>query len=198
MIGAGLASFRINGGDISTQGVEIVANYGTRLGAGNLDVTLSGIFRENKFEGANVPDLNTNLTDDELRDKYVDRGSIGQFETGTPNTKMIASATYTIGKLSTMIRSSYFGQVVDRDTRTRTLLDGSEGFADQTFDPQSTIDLGITYNVTSNISITVGGNNIFNKYPDIRRFERRTFYLYSNYQQGSAGAYYFGRVGFTF
>ncbi|TRX58782.1 TonB-dependent receptor [Fulvivirga sp. M361] len=198
VIGAGLASFRINGGDISTQGIEIVANYGTRLGAGNLDVTLSGIFRENKFEGANVPDLNTNLTDDELRDKYVDRGSIGQFETGTPNTKMIASATYTIGKLSTMIRSSYFGQVVDRDTRTRTLLDGSEGFADQTFDPQSTIDLGITYNVTPNIRITVGGNNIFNKYPDIRRFERRTFYLYSNYQQGSAGAYYFGRVGFTF
>ena len=198
VIGAGLASFRINGGDISTRGIEIVANYGTDLGSGNLSLMLSGTFRENKFEGADVPGLRTDLTDDELEAKYVDRGSIGQFETGTPNTRVIASATYTVGKFSTLIRSSYFGQVVDRDTRTRTLLDGTEGYADQTFDPQNTIDLGVTYNATPNVRVTVGGNNVLNKYPDIRRFERRNFYLYSNYQQGSAGAYYFGRVGFTF
>ena len=198
VIGAGLASFRINGGDISTKGIEVVASYGTKLGGGDLGLTVSGNFRENQFEGANVPELNTNLSDEELAAKYVDRQSIGQFETGTPSTRMIASATYALGKFSAMIRGSYFGEVVDRDSRVRTLLDGSEGFADQIFDPQTTVDLGITYNATPNISLTVGGNNVFNNYPDIRRFEQRTFYLYSNYQQGSAGAYYFGRVNFSF
>ncbi len=197
VIGAGLASFRINGGDISTRGVELVANYKTKLGIADLGLTLSGTFRENQFEKANVPNLNTNLTEEELKDKYVDRASIGQFETGTPSTKLIAAATYSIGKFSTMLRGIYYGEVIDLDSRTRTLLSGEVGYADQTFPSQTTFDVGVTYHLNDHLSLSVGGNNIFNKYPDIRRYERRTFYLYSNYQQGSSGAYYFGRLTFN-
>ena len=197
IIGSGLASFRINGGDISTKGVEAVANYNTFIGEGKLGLTLAGTFRENKFESINIPDLNTNLTDEELADNYVNRGLIGQFETGTPSSKIIATANYSLGKFSTMLRGTRYGSVQTRDSRTRGLLDGTTGFADQYFTPEFTVDLGVTYKVSDKISLTVGGNNIFNEYPEIIRYELRTFNLYSNYQQGSSGSYYFGRVTFT-
>lgn len=197
IIGSGLASFRINGGDISTKGVEAVVNYNTNLGAGRFGAILSGTFRENKFESINLPDLNTDLTDEELADNYVNRGLIGQFETGTPSSKIIGTLNYSIGKFSAMLRGTRFGSVQTRDSRERTLLDGSVGYADQYFTPEFTTDIGITYNFTDAISFTIGGNNIFNEYPEIIRYELRTFNLYSNYQQGSSGAYYFGRLSFT-
>lgn len=198
IIGSGLASFRINGGDISTKGVEIVANYREKVGEGMLGLTLSGVFRENTFEGASVPDLNTVLTDEELETKYVNRSSIGQFESGTPNTTFIGSGTYSWGKWSGMLRGSYFGEVTSLDNTFRTLNDGSEGYSDQTFSAQFVTDIGVTHNFTDKLALTVGGNNIFNKYPDILRAEERGFYLYSNYQQGSNGAYYFARLTFGF
>ena len=197
IIGEGLANFRINGGDISTQGIEAVLSYNTNLGNGKLGFDLAGIFRENKFEGANVPDLNTALTDEELTDLYVNRGLIGQYETGTPGSKIIGTLNYSVGKFSTMLRGTRYGPVQTRDSRMRTLLDGTTGFADQWFSPEFTVDLGVTYKVSDAISLTVGGNNIFNQYPEIIRYELRTFNLYSQYQQGSAGANYFGRITFS-
>ncbi len=197
VIGSGLANFRINGGDISTKGIEAVLSYGTNLGDGRLGFDLSGIFRDNKFEGANVPDLNTALTDEELTELYVSRDLIGQFETGTPSSKIIGTVNYSLGKFSTMLRGTRYGSVQTRDSQERPLLNGSIGYADQFFTPEFTVDLGITYDLSDAVSITLGGNNIFNEYPEIVRYELRTFNLYSQYQQGSTGANYFARVTFT-
>lgn len=122
IIGSGLASFRINGGDISTKGIEAVVNYNTRLGDSKLGFVLAGTFRENKFEGVNLPDLNTNLTDQELTDNYVSRSLIGQFETGTPSSKIIGTINYSIGKFSAMLRGTRYGSVQSRDNRLRTLV----------------------------------------------------------------------------
>lgn len=203
IIGQGLASFRINGGDISTKGIEAVVNYNTNLGGGRFGAILAGTFRENKFEGANVPDLNTALTDEELEENYVGRGLVGQFETGTPSAKIIGTLNYSIGKFSAMLRGTRFGSINILDNNTRSIYDLSSGlavdtgvddYADQGFTPEFTTDIGLTYAFSDAISFTVGGNNIFNEYPDVRRYERRTFSLYSQYQQGSAGAYYFGRL----
>jgi len=198
IIGSGLASFRINGGDISTKGIEAVVNYNTNLGAGRLGLVLAGTFRENKFEGANVPNLNTTLTDEELEENYVSRGLIGQFETGTPSAKVIGTLNYSVGKFSAMLRGTRYGSVQTRDTRIRTLVpEGTQGYADQWFSPEFTTDIGVTYKFNDALSLTVGGNNIFNEYPEILRYELRGFNLYSNYQQGSAGSYYFGRLTLT-
>ncbi|MBA6313471.1 TonB-dependent receptor [Cellulophaga baltica] len=194
IIGSGLAAFRINGGDVKTKGIEIVANYNDRIGDGMLGLMVSGVFRENTFENSNVPDLNTILSDADVEGKYVNRSSIGQFETGTPNTTLIGSATYSLGKWSSMLRGSFFGEVTTLDN---TLNDAGL-YDDQTFSSEFITDIGITYKATEHISLTVGGNNIFNNYPDILIAANRGFYLYSNYQQGSNGSYYFGRLSFSF
>ncbi len=204
LIGAGLASFRINGGDISTKGIEIVANYNERIGEGMLNLNLSGLLSERTFEGANVPDLNTVLTDQELEDLYIDRAVIGAYEKGVPNTQFIASATYSMGKWSGMLRGNYFGEISRLDDGLGTLSDenfpgvGTEGFSDQTFSAQLTADLGITYKATKNLAFTLTGQNVLNNYPDLYRAEERGFYLYGNGQQGSLGAYYSIRATLSF
>ncbi len=204
LIGSGLASFRINGGDISTKGVEFVANYTDRVGEGMLNINFSGIVSDRTFEGANVPNLNTVLSDQELEDLYIDRAIIGAYEEGIPNTQLIASANYTLGKWSGMLRGNYFGEISRLDDGIGNLTDenfpgaGTEGFSDQTFSAQVTADIGITYAASKNLSLTLTGQNIFNNYPDLYRSEERGFYLYGNAQQGSLGAYYSARATLSF
>ncbi len=204
LIGSGLASFRINGGDISTKGIEFVANYNDRVGEGMLNLNFSGLISDRTFEGANVPDLNTVLSDQELEDLYIDRAIIGAYEQGVPNTQFIASATYSLGKWSGMLRGNYFGEIARIDDGEGTLTDenfpgvGTQGFSDQTFSAQVTSDLGITYKASENLAFTLTGQNIFNNYPDLYRSEERGFYLYGNAQQGSLGAFYSVRATLSF
>ena len=219
LIGDGEAQFRVNGGTISSRGLEIVANYNTTMGPGTLGLTLAATFRENKFEEATVPALNTLLTDEEVAAKYVQRGPVGQFETGTPTTRLIGTVNYSLGRFSLMVRPSYFGKVTSLQSNMSNLKDVSasydvftetvpnlldpEGnpivdFADQEYSPELIFDLGLGYTISQNLQLTIGGNNVFNNLPDVIRYENRDFGLYSNYQQGSGGAYYFGRLGFSF
>ena len=84
-----------------------------------------------------------------------------------------------------MLTGVRWGGVTALDSYEGTLSDGSYGYADQFYTPEFTVDLGVTYAFSDKLSLTVGGNNIFNQYPEIQRNENRGFYLYSNYQQGS-------------
>lgn len=204
LIGSGLAAFRINGGDISTKGVEFVANYTDRVGEGLLNLNFSGLISDRTFEGANIPDLNTALSDQELEEKYIDRGIIGAYEQGLPNTQLIAAATYSLGKWSGLLRGTYFGEISILDDGIGPLVDenfpgaGTQGFSDQTFSAQFITDLGITYAATKNLSFTLTGQNILNNYPDLIRSEERGFFLYGNAQQGSLGAFYSVRATLSF
>lgn len=204
IIGSGLASFRINGGDISTKGLEVVANYNERIGDGLLGVMFSGTFMDRTFEGANIPNLNTVLSDEDLEARYIDRAVIGQYEVGNPNTTMIASVSYSLGRWSANLRGTYFGEVSRLDDGLGTLVDenfpdaGSQGFSDQTFSAQFVNDIGVTYQFSENLAFTLTGQNIFNQYPDIRRQEERGFLLYNGGQQGALGAFYSVRATFSF
>jgi iron complex outermembrane recepter protein len=192
----GEAQFFVNGGNVRTRGLEMVANYTLALnGISQLNFTLSGVFSKNELTKMKVVDLNVaNLTDEQLIGKYLNRSVIGQFETGTPRQKVIGSVNYAYAKFSAMLRGTYYGKVTELSTAT----DSNGVYYDQTFSAQTIFDLSLSYAITANLKLSVGSNNIFDKYPDLLREENRGFYLYSNNQQGSNGAYYYGRIMFNF
>jgi len=196
VIGGGEAQFFVNGADVSTKGIELVGTYTLSLNANSgLTFNLAAIFAKNEIVNRNTLDLNVeNLTDDELIGKYLGRDVVGQFETGTPRQKFIGSVTYRKNKFSTMLRSTYFGSV----TELSVSQDDQGNYYDQKFSPQWIFDLSFNYDLSKNIKLSLGGSNIFDKYPDILRAENQGFYLYSNNQQGSNGAYYYGRIMFNF
>jgi iron complex outermembrane recepter protein len=195
VIGAsGEAQFFINGADVRSKGLEAVLNYTTQLsGISAITFNVAGIFSKNEILKRNVADLHVaNLTDEQLVNKYLNRQVVGQFETGTPRRKVISFVNYEIGKFSAMVRGTYYGKV------TELSPDYDGVFYDQTFSSQFITDLSLGYKLTPNIKLSVGSNNIFDKYPDVLREENQGFYLYSNNQQGSNGAYFYGRVMFNF
>lgn len=196
VIGGGEAQFFVNGADVRTRGIELVGSYAMSLTANSgLTFNLAAIFAQNEIVNRNPLDLKVeNLTPDELVDKYLSRDVVGQFETGTPRQKFIGSITYQKSKFSTMLRGTYFGSVTERSVST----DDQGNYYDQKFTPQWLFDLSFNYNLSKNIKLSVGGSNIFDNYPDVLRSENQGFYLYSNNQQGSNGAYYYGRLMFNF
>ncbi len=196
VIGGGEAQFFVNGADVRSRGIEIVGSYSLSLNAtSGLNFSLAGIFAKNEVVARNVLDLNVeNLDEEGLVGKYLSRDVLGQFETGTPRQKFIGSVTYRKNKFSAMIRGSYFGEVTERSVST----DADGNFYDQAFSSQMIFDMSLNYDLTDNLKLSMGGSNIFDKYPDILRAENQGFYLYSNNQQGSNGAYYYGRIMFNF
>jgi iron complex outermembrane receptor protein len=195
VIGGGEAQFFVNGANVRSEGLEIVGNYTQNLsGKSSLTYSLAGIFSRNTILSRNTLNLNVqHLTSEEIVGKYMSRDVIGQFETGTPRTKLIGSVMYRRGKWDAMLRGSYFGQI----TALSISADDQGNYYDQTFSPQAILDMSVGYALNRNLKFSVGGSNILDKYPQLLRAENRGFTLYSSYQQGSNGAYYYGRVTFN-
>lgn len=101
---------------------------------------------------------------------------------------------YRVNKFNAMLRGTYFGSVTERSVSS----DNDGNFYDQTFSGQAVFDLSFGYDLNRNVKLSIGGSNIFDKYPQILRPENQGFYLYSNNQQGSNGSYYYGRLTFNF
>jgi iron complex outermembrane receptor protein len=196
VIGGGQAQFFVNGANVRSRGIELVGNYTQTLSRNrSFTYSLAAIFSRNTILSRNPPTLNVaNLTPDQVVEKYLSRDIAGQFETGTPRTKLIGSVIYRQGKWDAMLRGTYYGSV----TALSVSSDDKGNYYDQTFSAQTILDLSLGYALNRNLKFSIGGSNILDKYPQILRAENRGFYLYSNYQQGSSGAYYYGRVSFNF
>ncbi|GAB3885287.1 TonB-dependent receptor [Spirosoma agri] len=196
VIGDGEAQFFVNGADVRSKGLEAVGNYTLNLRRGqSVTFSLAAIFSKNTVLNRKTLNLNVeNLTPDQVVGKYLSRDVVGQFETGTPRTKLIGSVVYRVNKFNAMLRGTYYGSVTERSVSS----DNDGNFYDQTFSGQAIFDLSLGYDLNRNMKVSIGGSNILDKYPQILRSENQGFYLYSNNQQGSNGAYYYGRVSFNF
>jgi iron complex outermembrane recepter protein len=196
VIGGGEAQFFVNGGDVRSKGLEVVGSYTYSISSlSNINFNLAAIFNKNEILKRNVLDLNVaNLSSEQIVEKYLSRDVIGQFETGTPRAKVIGSVSYRAGKFNAMFRGTYYGKVTEKSISD----DGAGNYYDQLFSAQTVFDVSIGYDITSSLKLSLGSSNVFDKYPDILRSENQGFYLYSNNQQGSNGAYYYGRILFNF
>ena len=128
----------------------------------------------------------------------IDTVSIGLIETAQPREKVLLSVGYTYGKVGLNVRSSYFGPV------TAWEKPAGKPHVSQVFSGKNLIDFTLIYNPTKAFSVSVGGNNIFEVYPDK---VTPTSAAYSNgeipysrnvSQFGFNGAYYYANATLTF
>jgi iron complex outermembrane receptor protein len=92
--------------------------------------------------------------------KLIDTVSISLIETSQPRNKVLGSIGYQIGKLNVTARATYFGKVIAWEKPANL------PHRAQTFNGKTLTDLTFSYDVSKRLSITVGGNNIFDVYPD--------------------------------
>ncbi|WP_295970517.1 TonB-dependent receptor [uncultured Xanthomonas sp.] len=187
------ASFFVNAADTRTRGAELVSNWRQALGQGQLQLT--GTWSYAKTELENVVATPTQLL--ALNPDYVlfgveERNTLTE---ATPRTRAQLAANWSDARWSLQTRVTRYGSA------TR-VFDFGGGFApEQTYRAKWQLDAEVEYHLTPQWSVALGGQNLTDAYadrskPDIAYFGNLPYDVLSPI--GSNGAYYYGRVRYTF
>ena len=188
--GAGIVQFFANAVNTRTRGLDVVLSERLALGTGgNLTLTAAANFTETVVTSVNIP--NTLVADDGLKNTFFDRQQRGRLENAQPNSKIVLSAGYTVGKFGLQLRTVRFGEVRYYDARldpvatpevrnpagavTAIAVTNPIRFSDidQTFSAKWVTDATVNFQILKELGIAVGANNLFNVYPDKYRVAAR-------------------------
>jgi iron complex outermembrane receptor protein len=189
----GAAQFFTNAVNTTTNGVDVILAYSTIIAAKNsLRFSLAGNFNDMVIDKVYT---NEKLKGKEntyfgLRDKYFLLAS-------APKNKFNLGVDYSRGNFFTNVKLTRFGQVelINWNDNGDDVVD--EGELD-TYTAKITTDLSLGYNL-KNFTFTVGGDNIFNVYPDKQDpASTESGGVWDCVQMGFSGALYYAKIGFKF
>ncbi|MFK7983939.1 MAG: TonB-dependent receptor [Saprospiraceae bacterium] len=155
-VGVGSMGFFLNAISTKTQGIDIVFNYsGIDLLGGRLTGSIAGNFNKTTVDG----DIQTSdfIEANGLVGNIFTREDVSRVETWRPRTKIVATGTHKLNKLSTTLSFLYYGKV--------TYL-ANNNIDDATYGGKLLTDLSFTYDFTDKVSLTFGSSNLFDIYPD--------------------------------
>jgi iron complex outermembrane receptor protein len=189
----GAAQFFTNAVNTTSKGVDAIFAYSTSFsGRQNLKLSIAANFNDMAIDKIYT---NEKLQGKEgtyfgLREQYFLLAS-------APKSKFNFGIDYTKGSFFSNLKLTRFGKV-----ELLNWNDNGDNIADQgevdTYNPKITTDLGVGYNL-KNFTLTLGGVNILNAYPD-RQDPGLTESggIWDSVQMGFSGAYYFAKIGFRF
>lgn len=189
--------FFTNQANTKTQGIDIVAAY-KKAFAENHSLNLSMAATFNKTEVTGQKETPAGLLEGSTGQenfKLLGQTATELIEVAVPRQKILLSATYKHNKLGLTMRMTRYGSVQAfsrglsaEDNNTICNEDGSRCV--QVFSAKVVTDLGLTWNFSDAFSLTVGGNNIFDVYPDKYNTSRNGF-------TGSASSYAAGQIPYS-
>jgi iron complex outermembrane receptor protein len=185
--GVSTARFFTNAVNTSTQGIDAVLTYNFPVGAGTFDLTLAANFNRTEVDDErNIPAA---LVGQESI--YFSPANQTLLEKSNPRQKINFGLSYTVGKITALVRNTYFGEV----TRNGFPFGGV-----QEHDGKVVTDLSLGYQFTKVLSLTVGANNIFDVFPDTQIYSNTYFgvFKYAPVQMGTTGSFYFARLNLRF
>ena len=180
----GSAQFFTNAVNTKTTGVDVIATYTHKAGAGRLSYSLAA-----NFNKLTIDRIKTTAALAGKEDIYYGRREQFFLLASAPPRKLNLSIDYKINSFSANIRVTNFGKV--------ELI----SFADkvETFDSRTTTDISFSYLINKKVNITLGGANILDVYPqhqDAANTETGT--MFEAVQMGMGGAFYFAKIGVRF
>ncbi|MCW0379376.1 Vitamin B12 transporter BtuB [Xanthomonas sacchari] len=187
------ASFFVNAADTRTRGAELVSNWRQALGQGQLQLTGTWSYAKTELENVvATPAQLLALNPDYVLFGVEERNTLTE---ATPRTRAQLAANWSDARWSLQTRVTRYGSA------TR-VFDFGGGFApEQTYSAKWQLDAEVEYHLTPQWSVSVGGQNLTDAYadrskPDIAYFGNLPYDVLSPI--GSNGAYYYGRVRYTF
>jgi iron complex outermembrane receptor protein len=180
-LNVGAAQFFTNALDTRTLGLDVVLTYARRFGEHRFSGSLAGNF--------NDMELGAIKTSPKLAGKeaiYFGPREKHFLLASAPLDKFSLMATHGRGRLETTARLVRFGKV--------TLMDWED--TEDVYFAKTTIDLTFNYRLSDNMSLSFGGANLFNVYPDHQDTETEGGGIWDAVQMGTAGAFYFAKLNF--
>ncbi len=188
-----------NGLDTRTRGADFVLTYATALeNYGRIDWTATANFTDTK-----VTKIAKSPTQLAAGVSLFDKSSIAFLETAAPKYKLTGGAVWNWSGLTVSLKESYFGK-----SSSLGSFDGGVYYKNE-IKPTAITDLDVSYKVLKSVKVTVGANNLFNKYPNKLNQTLRDLYFKANQNSyvpqypsfspfGINGGYYYGRIAYTF
>jgi len=188
-----------NGLDTRTRGGDFVLTYATSLeGYGKIDWVATANVTDTKVTRIAAPpkQLAAGVS-------LFDAQSIAFLETAAPKYKLTGGAVWNWEGLTVSLKESFFGKSSRLDS-----LDGAVFYKTE-LKPTAITDLDISYKIIPSVKVTIGANNLFNKYPTKMNATLRDLYFKSNQNAyvtqyptispyGINGGYYYGRIAYSF
>ncbi len=197
-------TFFTNAVNTQTRGVDLVASYKKTINK-NSKLTASLAFTVNDTKIVSVkPTPDALQLDTKVAVVLIDTINRALIETSQPHSKVIFSLGYQIGKIGVNLRGTYFGEVAAWEKLTTPNPGTSNLHQKQVFAAKTLFDLSVNYTPTKLLTITIGGNNITDVYPD------KVLSNYASYTNGQVpysrnvnqfgfnGAYYYGTLAVHF
>ena len=150
------ASFFANAIDTETKGIDLVITHKTTI---NDNIRIQSDLAATFSETRRVGDINDSqvLRDAGLTETYFPEDSRVYLEESVPRTKINLTNSLTTKKFNVFLRNVYFGEVTEATTNVDL---------QQVFGTKIVTDLSVGYQVSDDLTITVGANNILDVYPD--------------------------------
>jgi iron complex outermembrane receptor protein len=145
----GSVQYFTNAFDTKTHGVDVVSTWAA---TDNLNLTLA--YNYNKSEAENFDPA------------IVSGDQVIGIERLAPNHRGTFSGNWSLGNFGVNFRVNYYGSWIDANDYP-TEFDANGRIVDgQEFGDKTTADLDLNYTFSEKYTLTVGGTNIFNTYPD--------------------------------
>jgi iron complex outermembrane receptor protein len=184
-------SYFTNGLDTRTRGVDFVSSYTVPFSASSLELTAAYSYNDTEVRRVGgTPAVFGTLG---LTQSLIGRDEIGRIEDSYPRDKAILSGTWRSDHWELGLAATRYGKFTVRNSAT--------ALRDQTYGDAWVVDASASYKPSSNWTLTVGADNLLDKYPDrTEDLQNSTFGMlpYSNYSPfGFNGAYVYGRIKYT-
>ena len=178
--------FWTNAVNTETKGIDVVITDRFRLGNGNASLGVAANFNKNSVVGdlqtnsvIDLPENNPSTTDktqnpaNDFRNLLFDRQQRSRIEVAQPQSKINLTFIYDLRKWNFLARTVRFGDVQYVHNIDPALVSGSGVYfndvglaTDQTFYARWSTDVVITFKPKPGLAVSVGGNNIFDVYPE--------------------------------
>jgi iron complex outermembrane receptor protein len=194
--GVSQAQFFANAVDTDTRGLDFVVDYSHGVGDGSLTWTAAANVTTTRVMHVNIPrslEQRFGSNPDQLRTFFFGRLATNRLEDSVPHQKGTAAVRYSLKGMSALVRANYYGRVRYR---------ADDPAADEVFGVKVLFDVDVGYQVTKNVQISVGADNLLNTFPDpVTKDVNKSFgrFVYSRNvsQFGQNGGFYYGKLELT-
>ena len=179
------ANYFTNGFDTQVTGVDLAITTWHDIGAGTLTTDMR--HNHNKQEISNV------------KTNAIDQSRVYDLENQVPEDRSVLSFIYDLGGFSGLLRANYYG---NWQTTPGLFGDGSDSKANTYhYNDAVLVDLELSYTFAEHYTATIGGQNIFDEYPDKEgdgtlQFLGDVYAVTSPF--GFNGAFWYARVSASF
>lgn len=195
--GVSQAQFFANAVDTDTRGLDVILDYAADLGEGTLTVSGGANLSFTKVTNVKIPrslEQRFGADNPQLRTFFFGRLAENRLESSVPSQKGTLAVRYALEGLSALVRANYYGPVFYKP-------DNPEN--DETFGAKVLFDVDLGYQITKQMHVSVGADNLLDTYPDRQTKEANISsgrFLYSRNvsQFGQNGGFYYAKLELTF